>query len=294
MINGDTIKNKKDKVLYFYQCLKDHKSGTTKNIQVDNPKLSISNLETFDKSPSRLFCDAFWNSIDYKNLELQLKSKLTFFDIGCGSGEYGNLLKKFSGGSFGNYLGLDIYKSERFSAEYNHIKDKAENAYKFIDNEINFIISQSALEHIEYDLLSLKQITDKLIENNKPFIQIHMIPAEKCLWLYLCHGWRQYSQKNLATISDEIKKLYSVNISIVPLGGNRSFWTHLKYITVPLYFNQSVLRKKKWKWSEQKNLEKKIVNAVKSEIVCNNNSPLFWAFLISSNGIKINYKSSNN
>ena len=93
-INGDNPGNFLNRLLYFYQCLRDHRKGKNSSSEIYKPTLSISNLNTFSKTPSRLLCDAFWNSIDYKNLRLQLNSNLNFFDIGCGSGIYGKFLKK--------------------------------------------------------------------------------------------------------------------------------------------------------------------------------------------------------
>ena len=77
---------------------------------------------------------------------------------------------------------------------------------QYINKKINFVISQSALEHIEKDTFVIEEITKKLSENNTPYIQIHMVPACKCLWLYLWHGYRQYSKKNLSNISNQLKK----------------------------------------------------------------------------------------
>ena len=70
-----------------------------------------------------------------------------------------------------------------------------------------------------------------------------MLPASKSLWLYLWHGYRQYSKKNLMNIINKLKEKYEINISVVPLGGNYSFWTHLKNITLPIIFHS--LKKKK-------------------------------------------------
>jgi len=191
-INGDNPGSLLNRILYFYQCIRDHKKGSEISCEISNPTLSILNLDTFDKSPSRLLCDGLWNSIDYENLKLQLNSNLNFFDIGCGTGRYGKLLRKFSNQFFESYTGLDIYKNDKFPEEFNHICDKAENASQYIDKRINFVLSQSALEHIHKDIFVIEEITKKLSENNTPYIQIHMVPACNCLWLYLWHGYRHY------------------------------------------------------------------------------------------------------
>lgn len=286
-INGDNPGNILNKLLYFFQCINNHKKGSNESCEISNPTLSILSLDTFDKSPSRLLCDGLWNSMDYGNLKLQLNSDLNFFDIGCGSGKYGKLLRKLSNQYFGSYTGLDIYKNDKYPAEFNHICAKAENVSQYINKKINFVISQSALEHIEKDTFVIEEITKKLYENNTPFIQIHMVPASKCLWLYLWHGYRQYSKKNLSNISNQLKKKFNVNTYIIPLGGNISFWTHLRYITLPEFFKKRILKDKLFKWCNQKNVEKKIIKSVNKELDCNQENPIFWAFIINSNKINI-------
>ena len=286
-INGDNPGNILNKLLYFFQCINNHKKGSNESCEINNATLSILNLDTFDKSPSRLLCDGLLNSMDYGNLKLQLNSDLNFFDIGCGSGKYGKLLRKLSNQYFGSYTGLDIYKNDKYPAEFNHICAKAENVSQYINKKINFVISQSALEHIEKDTFVIEEITKKLYENNTPFIQIHMVPASKCLWLYLLHGYRQYSKKNLSNISNQLKKRFNVNTYIIPLGGNISFWTHLRYITLPVFFKKRILKDKLFKWCNQKNVEKKIIKSVNKELDCNQENPIFWAFIINSNKINI-------
>ena len=286
-INGDNPGSLLDRILYFYQCIRDHKKGSKISCEISNPTLSILNLDTFDKSPSRLLCDGLWNSIDYENLKLQLNSDLNFFDIGCGTGRYGKLLRKFSNQFFESYTGLDIYKNDKFPQEFNHICAKAENASQYIDKKINFVLSQSALEHIEKDTFVIEEITKKLSENNTPYIQIHMVPACKCLWLYLWHGYRQYSIKNLSDLSSQLKNKFNVNTHIIPIGGIASFWTHLKYITLPEYFRKIILREKFFKWCDQKDVEKKIIKSVTKELNCKQVSPLYWALVINSNKINI-------
>jgi len=235
-------------------------------------------------------CDAFWNSIDYESFEIQFKSRLNFFDIGCGSGRYGNLIKKFSKKSFNSYTGLDLYKNEDFPIYFTHILDRAENSSKYINEETNFVMSQSSLEHIEQDLSVIHQVTDKLIKNKKPFVQIHLIPAARSLWLYLWHGWRQYSKNNLINISKSLNKKFKINTTIVPLCGNSCFWTHLKYITLPTILKKLIHKKKDWQWSDQVIVEEKIYKSVLNDIHCKSESPIFWALIIKTENIEVNYK----
>ncbi len=286
-INGDKPGGILKRLLYFYQCLNNHRIGSDTAIETFKPTLSTLNLETFGKTPSRLLCDAFWNSVDYNNLKLKLNSNFNFFDIGCGSGIYGNFLKKLSGRNFSSYTGLDIYKNNNYPEEFNHIISKAENIYNYINKNTNFVISQSALEHIEKDTFVIEELTKKLLENEKPFIQIHMVPSTKCLWLYLWHGYRQYSKKNLSNQLNKLKQKFKVNTIIVPLGGRNTFWTHLINITIPVYFRKFILNDKNFKWYNQNKVGEKIIKSTYKELDCKEESPVFWAYVVTSKNIDI-------
>ena len=114
-----------------------------------------------------MLCETFWNSINYENLELQLRSKINFFDIGCGSGHHGELYKNLSKESFDSYTGLDIYKHDQFPSKFTHIVDKAENISQHLNKKINFITSQSSLEHVEKDTL----VIDNYLSNSTAFCE---------------------------------------------------------------------------------------------------------------------------
>ena len=155
---------------------------------------------------------------------------------------------------------------------------------------INFVISQSALEHIEKDIFVLEEVTKKLKEIIKIIFKfIWFLPVD-VLWLYLWHGYRQYSKKNISNISNPLKEKYDLNISIVALGGTSSFWTHLKHITFPEYIKKFLFKKKLFRWSDQKNVEEKIVNSVNKELLCDEKNPLFWTIIICPKNIKIRFK----
>ena len=48
-INGDNPGNFLNRLLYFYQCLRDHRKGKNSSSEIYKPTLSISNLNTFLK-----------------------------------------------------------------------------------------------------------------------------------------------------------------------------------------------------------------------------------------------------
>ena len=288
MINGDNNLSFFDRIYYFIQCVVNHKKGSNFYLKSLSPKLSIKNLETDKLSPSRLLCDAFWNTIDFKFLEKQLHAKLNIIDLGCGKGAYGNFIKKLADKSFDSYTGLDIYKDKKFPSNFKHIKSKAEDAYKFINKDNNFIMSQSALEHIESDFDAIKKITMVLIKKKNPFIQIHMVPASCSLWLYLWHGWRQYSKSNLSFFAEKLIYDFPINVSLVPLGSKNTFWVHFKNITLPYYTDKKIRR---YGWYNQKGVNDKILRSVLLDLNCNREKMnSFWAFIISSKSIELHFK----
>ena len=59
---------------------------------------------------------------------------------------------------------------------------------------------------------------------------------------------------------------------------------------MPYYFRKRILKDKIFKWSDQKDMEKKIIKSVNSELNCKHQNPIFWAFIINSKNIKIKDK----
>ena len=49
-INGDNPGNFINRLLYFYQCVRDHRKGTNYLCEVYKPSVSIFNLNTFKKT----------------------------------------------------------------------------------------------------------------------------------------------------------------------------------------------------------------------------------------------------
>ena len=225
--------------------------------------------------------------MDWTALSNQLCDTVSIFDIGCGKGHYGFLFKELLNKNI-NYSGLDIYKNEKFPDEFNHIIDRAENAHNHLKNH-NLIVSQSALEHIEGDMDVLTNITQVLCDRGKPFVQIHLVPASASLYLYLWHGFRQYSEKNLGLISERLTSSYEVKVTIIPLGGWRSFITHFTQITLP-YLYSMILGKEFINLSDvaETKTSKKCRSSVFSDSISSSRLPTFWGLVISSEDVDIN------
>ncbi len=286
-LNGDILEGALQKFWYFFQCLRNHQKGDAEAIYLLGPNLLCEGLDLSDLSPSRALCNCFWRSINYAHLERELGSKLHFLDLGCGNGKYGLFLKNWSSSSFGSYTGIDIYKNNDFPQIFEHHTAKAEDAHMFVNKSTNVIISQSALEHVENDIEALELLTRKLSLTNKNFVQIHLVPASASLWLYLFHGWRQYSRKNLGAFAKRLGEIEGLKVSAVPLGGLFSFWTHFRHITLRRIFNK--LTQKKIYTNKEKNFSEIIISSVTKELNCRNRLPSFWAFIVHGEDHVINF-----
>ena len=61
-----------------------------------NTKLLIKNNLFKSKSPIRLICNVFWQSIDWEKVEHKLDNKIKLLEVGCGDGRYFSFIKKIS------------------------------------------------------------------------------------------------------------------------------------------------------------------------------------------------------
>ena len=58
-----------------------------------NEKLINKNDFFKTKSPVRLICNTFWQSINWKEVNQNLKNDLRILEVGCGTGRYFEFLK---------------------------------------------------------------------------------------------------------------------------------------------------------------------------------------------------------
>lgn len=291
MINGDNAETIKDKLFFIIQSCKNKNNKITNRIDIIHYKINkkkLKNCFNFKNTPARNLCDTLLFSLNFKEIKKQFKDNLHFFDIGCGEGNYGKMLQEYAGNCFGSYTGLDIYKSLSFSPKFTHFLASAEKIKKYLSKKTNVIISQSSLEHIKNDFLVLNNATKELNANKRAFIQIHFVPACAGLWLYLWHGWRQYSYQRLALYSKRIKQKALVKTFLIPIGGTYSFLFQILFFTLPKFFCKIFPKFEK--------VNKKITSAfqnqyflmLEKDIKITKTIPVFWAFIIMSK--KLNEK----
>lgn len=253
-------------------------------IRCFSPDVSESSWQQLPikSSPSRTLGDLFWLQLPWGNIKSELQ-KINIFDTGCGSGEYSLKLKKFSHNQITSYTGADVSprptwgiltKKSRF---FRLITINSAHILDVIPDETNLFITQSAIEHFDYDLVFFEQIRDFINRNKKPTIQIHLFPSSACLRLYRFHGVRQYTPRTISKIAKLFQEFSYV--TLFRLGGSECNQLHYKFITKARRINNnSDMRETKTKEYYQllrQAIEKDKISSSKSE-------PHFYALVIHS------------
>ena len=184
-----------------------------------NPKIEIDDIKEFhgldmlnNVSPQRIVSNA---------AIIELVKDINFsylLDLGCGSGIYKKYFKNL-GKNF-EYLGIDIKRHNNneiiqhdLGPSFPNLKEKASN--------IDFIFSQSALEHIKYDIEVIRWSVNNFPNAN----HLHIIPAPLSAICYNLHGYRRYSNYTLK----KIIKCFPSNIEVFSIGNNSTRKLYMGY-----------------------------------------------------------------
>ena len=263
-------------ILFVIEFFKEKKQNKTskfefKEIELrkfyNNKGISLKHFS----SPGRLCSDAYFVSFIkiFKN-----RKTLNVLDIGCGNGNYSKYLNNFYPKKIINYVGLDknindnwkkfCKKKNKF---YNVNFKKNNNDFfqklKNLHGNFDLIFSTSVLEHIEYDLSLIKQIS-KTFKNSK---NIHLVPAAISFFNYRRHGIRRYTYSNFKIIKKNVRK----KISIFPLGNSL---TMKNYFIFYKYYKKKEHPFEKFIMKNDKNKNFKLSDILFSK---KNDYPVFYA-----------------
>jgi len=195
------------------------------------------NKITLKVSPSRRLSNLFWYSLPWPKIAAGLGGKVKALEVGCGSGRYGTLIQDCLCDLLVEYVGLDIKPHPGWSQHENNPKFKLYQATssdiaQYLNmNNTNLIVTQSALEHFDEDLVFFKQIAEYVFAARRPIIQIHLIPSASCLTTFPFHGVRQYTPRTLSQITHLFGS--ETHKTLVTLGSAQCNRVHRYYITYP-------------------------------------------------------------
>lgn len=270
--SGDKKLNLIEKIIWFFLSFANIKfnSNIAKRINLKkfniNIKLITKNKIFKTKSPVRLICNTFWQSMNWNEINQNLKNNLKILEVGCGTGRYCDFLKKLSKSRKFTYTGIDI-----INTNFHKRKDKffylddANNIDLYLD-KVNFLFTQSAIEHFEYDLIFFKKISKFLNKKKKKFIQVHLFPSESCLYTYLFHGYRHYNYKMISKLTESFSDNHSFDLFHIGSKNTNKFT--FKQITLKRIFKKKIdsINIKKLRESIQK--DNKIMSFKNSSFYC--------------------------
>jgi SAM-dependent methyltransferase len=222
-ISGDNLPGKLDKAKYlFYNTLR----GITGNVsRIRSKQFHPGELRTGKGSPGRKYLDSFLSQELPRLIPI---GKIDVLDIGCGSAYSRGILTHL--GYEGTYTGIDVHKHKHFdrngteSFQSFFVESKIEDFQT--DKKFDLVLSVTALEHIENDADAVFRC-ERLLEPDGR--QIHIIPTFWSLFLYLWHGYRQYTPKRIKALFDQER------CEVYKLGGLLSFLLHISFITIPVF-----------------------------------------------------------
>jgi len=191
-------------------------------------------LTTFDRtqSPSRNLSNLFWETLNLKQVSIELNNQIRALEIGCGSARYSRYFSR-TNLDF-EYTGIDVVKHAKWDELTNPRIITRINTYldfnKFV-SESNFIFTQSAAEHFEDDALFFKSVDEYCLNSSNPTISVHLVPPAAALFNYLWHGIRQYPISSINVIAG--RKSNNKQTFLMTLGGPKSNRIHRNFITIP-------------------------------------------------------------
>jgi hypothetical protein len=231
-------------------------------------------------SPSRQLSNLWWMSLPWAAIQEEV-GPINVLDVGCGSGGYAQQLQAWSGNRLTRYTGVDPTPHKNWanlSQQHPWITFTAASAHTIheaIPAGTNLIVSQSTLEHIDYDLQFFEQVRDYTVAAKHPVIQLHTFPSAACLSLYVWHGLRQYTPRTVSTLFSLFSDRSAGTLYAL---GSRSLNTiHRNAITWPWLVGQSDKRSKK-----DGLYQKRVAQKIRASLGKVSRQPSFYALAIHS------------
>lgn len=221
-LTGDTKLSFFGKIIYFIYVFIEKflldlyplkKKKYTSKIDFDKIKLFHGANDLFDFSPQRILANS---------LIIDLTEKINFsymLDLGCGTGVYKNYFNNI-GKNF-SYLGIDIKGQKNNNEILEYDLGPSFPNLENIKDKVDFIFSQSALEHIRYDL----EVICWSIEKFPNAKHLHIIPAPMSAICYNLHGFRRYSNYTLKKLTD----CFPSNVEIYSIGNSTTRKLYMSY-----------------------------------------------------------------
>lgn len=288
-LNADKGLRKSQKVLYLLLNWVNNSwfpNKAEKNLIIRNFVADISeedwNQLHVKSSPARKLSELFWLKLPWHLIQEELV-QISALDTGCGSGNYGVILKSFSSNRIHTYTGIDIDRHDN----WNILVEKHENfqlhqldnirILDCIQKGTNFFITQSAIEHFDADLSFFVQVREFIARANSNVIQVHLFPSSAYLKLSLFHGIRQYTPRTISKIT-RIFKDFSYSV-LFRLGGKKCNLLHWQFITKPLLIQKSSDRRE----TATSEYNKRLMSAIRADMREPQKYPSFYALVIHSN-----------
>lgn len=190
-------------------------------------------------------------NLPWADIQSQLQGQIHAFDIGCGAGNYGPFLETHSGNRLTSYTGIDVENNplwQKLQTErpdfYRFHPFQGKDIRPFLSEKTNFIVSQSALEHIPEDVTFFEQLQEFIGRRKQPTIQVHLFPAADTYSLYPFHGVRQYTPRTIQKLIRSFDPA-TTRFSVYTLGSDASIQMHRDYIFQGFFRATRDLRKEK-------------------------------------------------
>lgn len=153
-----------------------------------------------DPTPSRQINLDFLESLNFSRLRAWL-GPVHVADIGCGRGDYA---ARFLAMGAESYHGVDVLARDEWeccghpSVTFERVECGRHPLE--LPHRCNLIFSQSALEHVRWDVSLMEDVARHCQAAGHPVLQLHLVPGPASIALYGAHGWRVYGAGQVARL----------------------------------------------------------------------------------------------